>query len=88
MPTERPDLYVALSSLHANLSESAELLRNLGLFSLSNPVLRLYEAQLLEIRAVACGELAERIAERESAAAAMHGRRRKRLEGRINAESD
>lgn len=83
MPTERPDLFVALSSLHVNLSESAELLRNLRLFSLHNPQLRLYEAQLLEIRAVVCSEIAERIADRETTAAARRERTRKRLERRL-----
>jgi hypothetical protein len=79
--TERPDLCVALSSLHVNLSESAELLHNLRFFSLRNPSLRLYEAQLLEIRAVVCSELAERITDREMTAAARHERKRKRLKG-------
>ncbi len=84
--TERPDLFVAISSLHSHLSESAELLRNLRLFSLHNPQLRLYEAQLLEIRAVVCSEIAERIADRETAAAARHGRKRKRLDRWLNGD--
>ena len=84
--TERPDLFVALSSLHLNLSESAELLRNLRLFSLHNPHLRWYEAQLLEIRAVVCSEIAERITDRETTAAARHERKRKRLERRLKGD--
>ena len=88
MPTERPDLYVALSSLHANLTEAAGLLRNLRLFSLHSPHLRLFEEQLREIRAVICSELAEKIASRELSAAARHARRRKRIEARLRGEED
>lgn len=88
MPTERPDLYVALNSLHNNLTESAGLLRNLRLFSLHSPHLRLFEERLYEIRAVVCSELAEKIASRELSAAARHARRRKRLEARLREEAD
>ena len=84
--TERPDLFVAISTLHAHLSEAAELLRNLRLFSLNSPHLRLYEVQLLEIRAVVCSEIAERIADRETTAAARYERKRKRLERRLKGD--
>ncbi|PSH04777.1 MAG: hypothetical protein CXZ00_05240 [Acidobacteria bacterium] len=50
------------------------------------PALRLYEAQLLEIRAVVCGEIAEKIAGREISAAARHARKRKWLEARLQNE--
>lgn len=86
MPTERPDLVAALSTLHVNLTESAELLRNLRLFSLRSPYLRLFEEHLHEIRAVVCSEIAERIASREQSAAARHARRRKELEAGLRGE--
>lgn len=86
MATERPDLFVALSSLHANLTESAELLRNLRLFSLHDPHLRLFEEQLREIRAAVCSEIAEKIVSRELLAAARHARRRKALEAQLRGE--
>jgi hypothetical protein len=76
-----PDLYAALAALHSNLTESADIVRELRRVpSLRSGTLRLFEAQLRELRALVCSELLERMAEHEATAASRYGRKRKALE--------